>query len=68
MVRCKKLFNTFKKMKADITILKSVLEATDDNLLEEIAGILAFDPNHSDEDENELFNTIFNEFIRIKEL
>lgn len=55
-------------MKADITILKSVLEATDDNLLEEIAAILAFDVNLSDEDENELFNTIFNEFIRIKEL
>ena len=51
-------------MKADITVLKSVLEATDDNLIEEIAGILAFDH----EDENELFNTIFNEFIRIKEL
>jgi hypothetical protein len=55
-------------MKADITVLKSVLEATDDNLLEEIAGMLAFDVNLSDEDENELFNTIFNEFIRIKEL
>ena len=55
-------------MKTDITILKSVLEATDDNLIEEIAGILAFDVNLSDEDENELFNTIFNEFIRIKEL
>ena len=55
-------------MKADITILKSVLEATDDNLIEEIAAILAFDTNLSNEDENELFNTIFNEFIRIKEL
>lgn len=55
-------------MKADITVLKSVLDATDDNLLEEIAAILAFDVNLSDEDENELFNTIFNEFIRIKEL
>jgi hypothetical protein len=55
-------------MKADIKILKSVLEDTDNNLIEEIAGILAFNTNLSYEDENELFNTIFNEFIRIKEL
>lgn len=55
-------------MKADITILKSMLEATDDALIEEIASILAFDANLSDEDENDLFNTIYNEFIRIKEL
>lgn len=55
-------------MKADITILKSVLESTNDSILEEIASILAFDVNLSDEDENDLFNTIFNELIRIKEL
>ena len=55
-------------MKTDITILKSVLESTSDGIIEEIAGILSFDVNLSDEDENDLFNTIFNEFIRIKEL
>ena len=55
-------------MKADVTILKTVLEATSDDIIQEISGILSFDANLSDEDEQELFQIIFDEFIRIKEL
>ena len=55
-------------MKANVTLLKILLERASIETIEEISSILSTDLNLSDEQEAQIYNDVLNEFLEIKDL